>query len=130
MSRQEMIDLVTKYFKGVDGEDFDVIRSTLTDDCVFTVETHDVELVGITEISGMFDRLWAKHAAVRHQDFVFVPAPEEGRIAVRFSVVNTHKDGALVRKSNSNFFEIQDGRFNRVAVYMAGENTLNAVSPS
>ncbi len=73
----------------------------------------------------MFRRLWDNHESVSHQDFVYVPDPESGRIAVRFSVINTRHDGSKIYKSNCNFFEIRDGRFSRIAVYMAGENTLN-----
>lgn len=120
-----MIELVGRYFDGVDGEDFAAISGTLTDDCVFTIETHGVRLQGLAEIEGMFRRLWANHAAVRHEGFVFVPAPDHGRIAVRFAVINTHHDGSLTHKSNCNFFEIRDGRFTHVAIYMAGENTLD-----
>jgi hypothetical protein len=130
MTRQEMITLVERYFAGVDGEDFAAINSTLTEDCVFTVETHGVELIGVAQISGMFDRLWSRHAAVRHEGFVYVPAPEDDRIAVRFAVINTHDDETLVHKSNCNFFEVRGDRFSRVAVYMAGENTLEAKNQS
>lgn len=126
MKENEMIDLVRRYFDGVDKEDFTAVNATLTDDCVFTVETHGVRLQGREEIKGMFMRLWDNHASVRHQDFVYVPAPNDDRIAVRFAVVNTHHDGNLTHKSNCNFFEICNGRFGRVAVYMAGENTLNS----
>ena len=126
MNRQEMIDLVERYFAAVDGEDPAGVCATLTDDCVFTVETHGVRLEGRGEIEGMFHRLWSDHAAVQHRDFVHVPAPEDGRIASRFQVVNTHHDGTLVHKSNCNFFEIRDRLFSRVAVYMAGENTLES----
>lgn len=125
MKEKEMIDLVRRYFDSVDKEDFAAVSATLTDDCVFTVETHGVRLQGREKIEGMFMRLWANHAAVRHQDFVYVAAPKDDRIAVRFAVVNTHHDRSLTHKSNCNFFEIRDGRFVRVAVYMAGENTLN-----
>ncbi len=127
MTENEMIDLVRRYFDGVDKEDFAAVNATLTDDCVFTVETHGVNLQGREEIKGMFMRLWDNHTSVRHQDFVYVPAPNDDRIAVRFAVVNTDRDGNLTHKSNCNFFEICDGRFGRVAVYMAGENTLNSV---
>lgn len=72
----------------------------------------------------MFRRLWANHRAVRHHGFVHVPDPAGGRIASRFKVENTEHDGAVTRKSNCNFFEIADGRFQTVAVYMAGVNTL------
>ncbi len=125
MTKQDMVDLVERYFYGVDRADIDVIRETLTHDCVFTVETHDVTLVGIEEIERMFNRLWTNHASVRHQDFVHVPDPDARRIAVRFSVINSHHDGSRTHKSNCNFFEIRDARFSRVAVYMAGENTLD-----
>ena len=119
-----MIELVGRYFAAVDGEDFAAIASTLTEDCVFTVETHAIRLEGLDRIREMFTRLWADHAAVRHYDFVHVAAPGAGRIATRFSVVNTHHNGTEIHKSNCNFFEIREGQFNRVAVYMAGENTL------
>ena len=124
MTEQEMIELVRRYFAAVDGEDFAAIASTLAEDCVFTVETHAIRLEGHDEIRGMFARLWADHAAVRHHDFVHVAAPGDGRVATRFSVVNTRPDGSEIHKSNCNFFEIHNGRFSRVAVYMAGKNTL------
>jgi ketosteroid isomerase-like protein len=124
MKQQEMIDLVEKYFTGVDNADFEVIVETLADDCVFSVETHGVKLQGVDEIERMFLRLWSSHAAVNHQDFVYVADPGQGRIAARFAVVNRHHDGSLTNKSNCNFFELRDGRFSRIAVYMAGENTL------
>lgn len=127
MTANEMIDLARRYFEGIDGQDFGAVAATLTEDCVFTVETHGVRLRGHKEIEGMLARLWDNHAAVRHEDFVFVPAPDDDRIAVRFAVINTHHDGALTHKSNCNFFETRDGRFCRVAVYMAGENTLQRV---
>ena len=124
MKKAEIIALVEHYFAAVDGGNYRILSATLTDDCVFSVETHGVELRGLDEIKPMFDKLWSDHAAVQHKDFVHVPAPDEGRVATRFQVVNTNHDGTLVHKSNCNFFEIRDGKFSRVAVYMAGPNTL------
>ena len=124
MTQEQMIALVERYFTGVDAEDFPGIAATLADDCIFTVETHGVRLAGHAAIEAMFDRLWSRHAAVEHRDFVHVADPLHGRIASRFTVVNTHHDGGTTRKSNCNFFELRGGRFDRVAVYMAGENTL------
>lgn len=125
MSDKALETLVRRYFAAVDGEDYPAIRATLTDDCLFTVETHGVRLQGEGEIKAMFDRLWASHTAVLHKDFVFTTAPGDNRVAVRFTVINTHHDGRETHKSNANFFEVTDGRFSRVSVYMAGENTLN-----
>ncbi|MCR9256231.1 MAG: nuclear transport factor 2 family protein [Alphaproteobacteria bacterium] len=125
MTRDEMIDLVRTYFAAVDGEDLPGVLATLTEDCRFTVETHGVELTGHEAISGMFRRLWGQHEAVLHDRFTFVVDPEHDRIAARFKVTNTHQGGRLVHKSNCNFFTVRDDRFDSVAVYMAGENTLD-----
>ena len=128
MQAEQQIALVEKYFAAVDGEDLRGVLATLSEGCVFTVETHGVYLEGHDEITGMLRRLWRNHRAVRHHSFVHVPDPQGGRIASRFRVENTELDGELTRKSNCNFFEIKDGKFQAVAVYMAGVNTLNSES--
>lgn len=120
-----MKDMVLKYFRGVDDEDLDMIFETLTEDCIFTVETHAVRLEGHDAIKGMFDRLWANHAWVKHDQFHFVEDLSGVDIAVRFQVTNQLHDGGLVYKSNCNFFTVKDGQFSEVRVYMTGENTLD-----
>ena len=124
MTREKQIALVTRYFDAVDAENLPDLLETLAPDCVFSVETHGVRLTGHGEISAMFRRLWADHAAVLHHEFTHVPDPESGRIASRFTVRNTEHDGSFTHKSNCNFFEIDDGRFSTVRVYMTGQNTL------
>ena len=125
MTRDAMIQLVKTYFTGVDGEDLEQIFSTMTPDCRFSVETHNVELLGQAAIQGMFERLWSHHASVRHENFRYVVDPEAGKISAQFRVVNTFENGDKVYKSNCNFFTLRDGVFDSVAVYMAGENTLD-----
>ena len=124
MREDKGIALVETYFAAVDSEDLPRLLDCLVEDCVFTVETHDVRLQGYEEIAGMFHRLWRNHHAVRHYDFVHVSDPAGHRIASRFKVENTEKDGSLIHKSNCNFFEISGAKFSAVAVYMAGANTL------
>ena len=124
MTREELIDLVRNYFASVDAEDMPRVLSTLTEDCRFSVETHNVVLTGHQEIQGMLKRLWLRHAAVQHDRFRFVVELEAGKIAARFRVVNTFHNGETVTKANCNFFTVRDGRFDTVVVYMAGENTL------
>ena len=75
MTKQQMIDLVERYFQGVDVMDYGAIAETLDGECVFTVETHNVRFQGIAEIERMFRRLWDDHAAVSHQDFIFAIIP-------------------------------------------------------
>jgi hypothetical protein len=125
MTKEEMVALVDRYFSGVDQENFDEISATLSDFCVFTVETHGVKLTTRSEISTMFTKLWASHAAVLHKDFTYITDLESDRIATQFTVVNTELDGSLTTKSNCNFFLIKGGKFIAIAVYMSGPNTLN-----
>ena len=118
-------NLVLQYFKGVDEEDIDAILKTLTEDCVFSIETHRIKLVGHEEITSMFKRLWKNHKSVEHKEFNFVKDHMSNQVAVRFQVKNVLLNGQFIFKSNCNFFTLRDGLFSEVRVYMAGENTLN-----
>ena len=120
-SKERVID----YFRGVDTQDIQLILSTLTSDCYFAVETHGVSMHGSKAISQMFERLWANHQWVKHDQFEWVICKSEEAIAVRFQVTNKLLDGQLVNKSNCNFFNCTQGLFSEVRVYMAGENTLD-----
>ncbi len=121
----ELKDRVIDYFRGVDTQDIQLILSTLTSDCYFAVETHGVSMHGSKAISQMFERLWANHQWVKHDQFEWVICKSEEAIAVRFQVTNKLLDGQLVHKSNCNFFNCTQGLFSEVRVYMAGENTLD-----
>ena len=125
MSREELINLVQIYFNGVDSQNISQIFSTLSKECKFSVETHEVVLVGQERIRGMFERLWSNHASVQHDKFHYVVDMESGNIATQFRVINTHENGEKVYKSNCNFFTVREALFETVAVYMAGENTLD-----
>ena len=125
MEKTDYEELVLDYFKGVDEENIDAILETLAEDCVFSIETHGIKLVGHKEIISMFKRLWKNHKSVEHKEFYFVKDPIGNQIAVRFQVKNVLRDDQIVSKSNCNFFTLKDGIFSEVRVYMAGENTLN-----
>ena len=118
-------NLVLKYFKGVDEENISSVLDTLTEDCVFSIETHGIKLDGHDEITSMFKRLWKNHASVEHKDFYFVKDAMKNQVAVRFQVINILHNDQIISKSNCNFFTLKDGIFSEVRVYMAGENTLN-----
>jgi len=118
-------NLVLEYFKGVDEENISSILDTLTEDCVFSIETHGIKLIGHDEITSMFKRLWKNHASVEHKNFYFVKDAIKNQVAVRFQVINILHNDQIISKSNCNFFTLKDGIFSEVRVYMAGENTLN-----
>ena len=125
MKKNNPKELVLNYFKGVDEENINKILKTLTVDCVFSIETHGIELIGHQEITGMFKRLWKNHKSVEHKEFCFINDPTSNQVAVRFQVKNILHNGQIVSKSNCNFFTLKDGIFSEVRVYMAGENTLD-----
>ena len=129
MKRTNAEELVLEYFKAVDDEDIGAILNTLTEDCIFSVETHSVKLFGHKEITGMFKRLWKNRASVEHTNFHFVKDAVNNQVAVRFQVKNILLGGETVLKSNCNFFTLRDGIFSEVRVYMAGQNTLNKENP-
>ena len=116
--------LVLTYFRGVDEQDINAILETLHSDCVFSVETHQVDLKGHAHIAKMFERLWSDHISVLHDQFHFVDAGNGTGIAVRFKVTNTCHDNRLVMKSNCNFFTVKGSSFDSIRVYMSGKNTL------
>ncbi len=124
-SADQQIALVRRYFAAVDAENLPGVLETLTDTCRFTVETHGVTLNGVEDITAMFERLWSNHKAVKHHQFRFVTDPLGSRITAQFQVVNTEHDRSLTYKSNCNVFDIRDGRFSQISVYMAGPNTLD-----
>ena len=118
-------NLVLKYFKGVDEENISSVLDTLTEDCVFSIETHGIKLVGHDEITSMFKRLWKNHASVEHKDFYFVKDAMKNQVAVRFQVINILHNDQIISKSNCNFFTLDKNLFSEVRVYMTGENTLD-----
>ncbi|MFQ3301339.1 MAG: nuclear transport factor 2 family protein [Flavobacteriales bacterium] len=124
MTSETQVELVKRYFDAVDAENLSGLLDTLAPSCIFTVETHDVQLEGHAEISEMFIQLWADHTTILHHRFTHVPDLFSARVASRFMVQNTEHDGSVTHKSNCNFFEIVEGKFSTVRVYMTGENTL------
>ena len=119
-----MENLVLSYFKGVDGEDFEMIQNTLSKDCRLTVETHNVELNGLDEIENMFNNLWKNHKSILHHKFKFLTNTYSNKMSVQFKVVNTLQNDKIIRKSNCNFFTLNGNLFTEINIYMAGENTI------
>ena len=130
MRETKLKSMVIAYFCGVDDEDLPLLLGTLSEECVFSIETHGIKLIGHDAISGMFHRLWSNHKWVRHDQFSFVEDTQNETIAVRFKVTNQLPDDQLVHKSNCNFFTVKGNKFSEVRVYMSGENTLDHANRS
>ena len=53
MTSETQVELVKRYFDAVDAENLSGLLDTLAPSCIFTVETHDVQLEGHAETSEM-----------------------------------------------------------------------------
>jgi len=121
------VDIVTKrYFHGVDNYDLDQVLDCFHDDAVLTEVTsmtvHEGRDVGIR---AMFEGLFAAHDRIWHGNFVHTADTESEGICSQFSVEVTPKgETEHLRYENCNRFYLKDGKFDRVYVYMSGENLL------
>ena len=121
------VDIVTKrYFHGVDNYDMDLVLDCFHEHAVLTEVTsmtvHEGRDAGIR---AMFEGLFAAHSRIWHGNFVHTADPESEAICSQFSVEVTPKEtGSELRYENGNRFYLKDGKFDRVFVYMSGENLL------
>ena len=126
LSRQSILDLAEKsYFYSVDKKDIEKILETMNETIVFSIPTHSVIKTGKNEVREMFENLFEEHQEVWHGNFTHTVDEESQNIASTFTVKNTEHDNSIVIKNNCNFFEIENGIFSSITVYMQGDNTLN-----
>jgi hypothetical protein len=127
MPYEYYVDIVTKrYFHGVDNYDMDLVLDCFHEDAVLTeVTSMTVHTGRDAGIRGMFEGLFAAHSRIWHGNFVHTADPRNEAICSQFSVEVTPKDtGSELRYENCNRFYLKAGKFDRVFVYMSGENLL------
>lgn len=122
------VDMVENgYFANVDRKDMDAVLDCFREDAVFTIQsaftTHEGRDGGIRK---MFENLFDTYSSrIVHRDFRHVVDVENNRCAAQFEVELKQGDGQETYLSNCNFFYLdEDGKFERVFVYMSGENVL------
>jgi len=126
LSREDIISLaVNSYFISVDNKDIEKVLDTMNESIVFSIPTHSVIKNGKHEVRGMFEKLFTDHKEVWHGDFTHTIDTESQSLASTFTVKNTEHDDSIVIKYNCNFFDIENGKFSSITVYMQGDNTLN-----
>jgi len=127
-SHDYYVDMVeNRYFGKVDNKDLEAVLDCFTEDAVFTIQsaftTHEGRDTGIRK---MFENLFSTYEPkIVHRDFEHVVDPENNCCAARFDVELVETDGKETNLSNCNFFFLnEEGKFERVFVYMSGENVL------
>jgi len=122
----QLVTLVETYFSAVDRKDVDGTLACFATNARFAIANHDVSYEGREiQIRSMYERLNQRYAKVWHGDFTHTVDLAAQRVASRFRVENITHQGEKLVKNNCNFFEVRDGLFTAVYVYMAGENSLS-----
>ncbi|MFQ3595464.1 MAG: nuclear transport factor 2 family protein [Sphingomonadaceae bacterium] len=120
------IDIVTKrYFDGVDNKNLEQVLDCFTADAVLTEVTSNTVHVGRDAgIRAMFQKLFADFESIWHGNFVHVADPQTNSVCSQFTVLITPNGGSELRYENANRFYLKDRWFQRVYVYMSGDNLL------
>jgi len=127
MPYEYYVDIVTKrYFDGVDNYNLEKVLDCFHEDAVLTEVTSQTVHNGRDEgIRTMFEGLFAAHSRIWHGNFVHTVDEESGAICSQFSVEVTPQGAdSELRYENCNRFYLVDGKFQRVFVYMSGDNLL------
>lgn len=124
--RQHYIDMVEiHYFGNVDQKKMQDVLDCFHADASLTVQTapitHEGRDAGIRE---MFRTLFDSYEMIWHGNFMHTVDVENECIATRFDVRLRDHDGSEVELHNCNFWYCRDGKFQRVYVFMSGENVL------
>ena len=126
LTRDQLIDMAqNQYFGNVDKKDLQAVLDCFNPDAVFTIQSSFTVHTGRDAgISGMFERLFENHATILHTDFESIADEEGQRVSTRFRVELDPVDGSHVSLMNVNHWYLENGKFQRVFVWMSGENVL------
>lgn len=120
-----LIDIVTKrYFDAVDNKQLDRVLDCFHPDAVLTEVTSNTVHDGHDAIASMFRRLFADFGQMWHGNFVHTADPTANAICSQFTVLITPEGGEQLRYENCNRFYLDGDKFQRVFVYMSGDNLL------
>ena len=125
LSSAELIELVEKkYFANVDGKNLPEAVKCFATDATLTIQTAQITHSGHDEITRMFNDFMSTTKTIYHGDFSHVVDENNQLISSQFLAANNYEDGSSVSMRNCNFFEIKNGVFQKVTIYMSDENPL------
>jgi hypothetical protein len=125
MNKQAYIDKVESYFAALDGRRLDDTLSYFQKDAVFTIQSAFITCEGRDEgIREMFTGFLDTYESILHTDFEHIVDPESQSISSRFRVELDNRDGSHETKQSVNQWYFSDGLFQRVYVWISGDNVL------
>ena len=123
MTASKLTDLAIRYFAALDACSPYTLAQTLAEDCILTIQTHDIAYSGRDTIRTFFATRWEGPLKAVHHNFTHTPSHSTGRIASQFTVTYSGI-GAASPKSNANVFTMYNDYITKIDVYMTGENTM------
>ena len=124
MKRQQYIQIVEDYFGALDNRQIDKVLTYFNTDAVFTVQSAFVVCNGWQGIGEMFEQFLDTYEHILHTDFEHIVDPDSQSISSRFRVVLDRFDGGHETKQSVNHWYFEQGKFQRVYVWISGENVL------
>lgn len=126
IDRDYLIDLaVNRYFANVDKKNLEPVLDCFNPDAFLCVQTQPIVHEGRDQgVKAMFETLFSSYKTIWHGNFEHTVDAEAERISSRFDVILEDDNGGKVELHNCNHWYCKDGRFQRVYVFMSGENVL------
>ena len=124
MERQNYIQLVEDYFAALDGRDIDQVLTYFNEDAIFTVQSAFIVCERWQGIRDMFDQFLETYEHIVHTDFEHIVDPHSKSISSRFRVELDLFDGGHETKQSVNHWYLENGKFQRVYVWISGDNVL------
>lgn len=125
IDRSSYIETVEAYFAALDERRLDDVLTYFNENAVFTVQSAFVTCEGRDrEIKAMFGQFLDTYASVLHTDFEHIVDPAAQAISSRFRVELDGRNGAHETKQSVNHWYFRDGKFQRIYVWISGDNVL------
>ena len=125
LERSVYIESVEAYFAALDERRLDDVLSYFNEDAVFTVQSAFITCNGrdngIKEMCGQF---FDTYENIVHTEFEHIVDPVAQAISSRFRVELDNRQGAHETKRSVNHWYFKDGKFQRVYVWISGDNVL------
>lgn len=126
LDREQLLRLtVDRYFKAVDSKDVAGALACFHEDAGFSVGTDDAHFHGKGEIGRMLTDYFASFDRIEHKNFEVIVDVERQSVAAHFDGFLLTDTKHEIHLHNSNVWHVRDGLFEKVTVYMSGENVLN-----
>lgn len=118
VAAHRLIAMIEAYFAGVDRDDIAGTLATMTPDCVLDYRTQGKTYAG--RDTGIRDYFAARNAQVLqswHGNTQHTVDVSQGRVATRFELRRTDRDGQVQSGDNMNLFEFDGDRIRRISVW-------------